>query len=116
MPCVSGTSARRAWLSLTPEPERELPAAVATLRAGGAPVDEAVARERCRIERLVVRARRRRWLDYMREVGALVERRGDSADPAVAHARTIASEVVRNHHGLLLGLPGRYPDLTEGAR
>ena len=52
----------------------------------------------------------------MREVGALVERRGDSADPAVAHARTIASEVVRNHHGLLLGLPGRYPDLTEGAR
>ena len=38
------------------------------------------------------------------------------ADPAVAHAREIAIEVVENHHGLLLGLPGRYPDLARGAR
>ena len=107
---------RRAWLSITPEPERELPAAVAALRAGGTPTAEAAARERRRIERFVVRARRRPWLAYMREVGALIERTASSADPAVTRARAVATEVVQNHHGLLLGLPGRYPDLTKGAR
>ncbi len=82
------TGTRRAWLSITPEPERELPAAVAALRAGGPPTAEAVARERGRIERFVVRARRRPWLAYMREVGALIERPASSTDPAVvARAR-----------------------------
>jgi hypothetical protein len=113
---VVATGTRRAWLSITPEPERELPAAVAALRAGGAPAPEAVARERRRIERFVVRARRRPWLAYMREAGLLVERSAGSTEPAVVHARAVATEVVQNHHGLLLGLPGRYPDLTEGAR
>ena len=32
--------ARGDWLSLTPEPERELPAAVAALRDGGEPPSE----------------------------------------------------------------------------
>ena len=36
----------RAWLSLTPEPERELPDAIATLRAGGRPTAEQIAAER----------------------------------------------------------------------
>jgi hypothetical protein len=109
-------SERHAWLSLTPEPERELPRAVATMRAGAPAAAEAVEREQSRIERVVVRARRRRWLAYMHEVGALIKRSASSADPSVAHARAVAAEVIRNHHGLLLGLPGRYPDLTEGAR
>jgi hypothetical protein len=113
---VPATRTRGAWLSITPEPERELPAAVAALRAGAAPAPEAVARERRRIERFVVRARRRPWLAYMREVGTLLERSASSTDPAVVHASEIAREVVENHHGLLLGLPGRYPDLTKGAR
>ena len=73
-------------------------------------------RERRRMERLVVRARRRPWLAYMREVGALIERRGDSPDPDVVRARAVATEVVQNHHGLLLGLPGRYPDLTRRSK
>jgi hypothetical protein len=113
---VRATRTRRAWLSITPEPERELPAAVAALRAGGPPTLEAVSRERRRAERLVVRARRRPWLAYMREVGSLIERSASTADPAVVSARAITAEVVQNHHGLLLGLPGRYPDLTKGAR
>jgi hypothetical protein len=36
----------RAWLSLTPEPERELPTAIAVLHAGGAPAADDVRRER----------------------------------------------------------------------
>jgi hypothetical protein len=113
---VPAIGTRRAWLSITPEPERELPAAVAALRAGGNPTAEEAARERWRIESFVVRARRRPWLAYIREVGALIERTSSSTDPAVIHARAVATEVVQNHHGLLLGLPGRYPDLTKGAR
>ena len=46
---------RASWLSVTPEPERELPEAVATLAAGRRADDREVARERERIERLVLR-------------------------------------------------------------
>jgi hypothetical protein len=113
---MAAIATRRAWLSITPEPERELPAAVAALRAGAAPSPAGIARERMRVERLVVRARRRPWLAYMLEVGLLVERSAGASDAAVVSARAVATEVVQNHHGLLLGLPGRYPDLTEGAR
>ena len=45
---------RASWLSVTPEPERELPEAVATLTAGHRAPSEAVARERERVERLVL--------------------------------------------------------------
>jgi hypothetical protein len=113
---VSGTRGREAWLSLTPEPERELPASVATLRAGGAPAADAVERERARVERLVVRARSRAWLEYLREVVELIERGGRSNDPQVGRARAVALEVVRNHHDLLVGLPGPAADRTEGER
>jgi len=113
---VSGISGRDAWLSLTPEPERELPAAVATLRAGGPPAGEAAERERTRLERLVVRARRGAWLAYMREVVALIERTDVSSDPDVECARAVALEVVRNHHGLLLGVPGRAAEQTAEER
>jgi hypothetical protein len=110
------TSGRDAWLSLTPEPERELPASVAMLRAGGAPTADAVERERARVERLVVRARSRAWLEYLREVVELIERSGESQDPQVERARSVALEVVRNHHGLLLGLPGSAAEKTAGER
>ena len=49
---VGQFGARHAWLSITPEPERELPAAVAALRAGGTPSGAAVEAERARAERL----------------------------------------------------------------
>ena len=109
-------SGRDAWLSLTPEPERELPVAVATLRADGAPAPDAVARERHRIERLVVRGRQRPWLDYLAEVVTLIENTAAGDDHRVVEARAIAIEVVANHPGLLLGLPGRAAERTADVR
>jgi hypothetical protein len=109
-------SGRDAWLSLTPEPERELPPTVATLRAGGPVTAEEVERERARVERLVVRARHRAWLAYMGTVVALIERAGASCDPRVVRARELARQVVHNHHQLLLGLPGAAADRTAKQR
>ncbi|HYX78737.1 MAG TPA: hypothetical protein VE727_05180 [Solirubrobacterales bacterium] len=114
---MSGTSGRDAWLSLTPEPEQALPDAVATLRIGGRAAAEAAVRgERARVERLVVRARRRTWLAYLREVVDLIEGAGGSVDQEVRRARAVALEVVQNHHGLLLGVPGRAAEETAGDR
>ncbi len=90
--------------------------AVATLRAGGTPSPEAVAQEHDRIERMVVRARHRAWLSYLAEVVGLIESTATSTDPFVADARAIALQVVANHHGLLLGLPGRAAEQTADVR
>ncbi len=98
---------RAAWLSVTPEPERELPLAVATLRRGSRPEPAAVKRERDRIERLLLAGTQRRWLAYLREVIGLIEACRSSADADVCHQRERAIAVISNHHNLLLGLPGR---------
>lgn len=113
---VSTSSARDAWLSLTPEPERELPWAVAALRAAGEPPAGDVARERERVERLVVRGRRGAWLSYMGEVVDLVDGAVPRRDSELGRARAVAAAVVRNHHLLLLGLPGRAAEDTEPDR
>jgi hypothetical protein len=97
--------ARKAWLSLTPEPERELPAAIATLRAGGPPTPEDVERERRRAERLVLRGSRRGWIRWLRETRQLVAENADAAGSE--DARGVALDVIENHHALVLGLPGR---------
>jgi pyrroline-5-carboxylate reductase len=94
----------RAWLALTPEPERELPAALAVLRAGGS-VPE-VEREIERAEALVLRGREPAYLAWLCEAAALAARRADSDDPAVADAARVVRDIVRNQAGLLLGLPG----------
>jgi hypothetical protein len=94
----------RAWLALTPEPERELPAAIAVLRAGGSVPD--VGREMARAEALVLRGSEPAYLAWLREAAELAARRADSDDPAVAHAAGVVRDVVRNQAGLLLGLPG----------
>ncbi|MGW8363248.1 hypothetical protein ACWGK1_22060 [Streptomyces wedmorensis] len=67
------------WLGLTPEPERELPAAVAALRASLGTAHhppparaELAAAERRRVERLVLRGSRHSWLRYLAEATALV--------------------------------------------
>jgi hypothetical protein len=109
-------SGRDAWLSLTSEPERELPATVATLRAGGLVPAEEVERERARVERLVVPARRRAWLAYMGTVVALIEGAGGSSDRRGVRARELARQVVHNHYQLLLGLPGGVADRTAQQR
>jgi hypothetical protein len=88
------TRSRHAWLSITPEPERELPEAVAALRPGGS-----VEAERARIEWLVTRGSRRAWTAYLAEAASLAR----AAPPS--DARSIVLEVIDNHDNLKLGLP-----------
>lgn len=104
------------WLSVTPEPERELPQAVATLVLGAGPPPAAVAGERARIERLVLRGSQRAWLSYLHRVVELIELRAGDPDPEVSRARWRAIAVISNHHNLLLGLPGRSAQLTAADR
>ena len=97
-----GRSRRRdAWLSITPEPELELPEALATLRAGGPPSAALVELERARAERLVMRGTRRAWRRYLAEAMALAV---SSEDPTVADARAVVEDVVHNHNQLELAL------------
>jgi hypothetical protein len=107
---------RAPWLSVTPEPERELPAAVATLRYGSAADANAIADEAERIEQLVLRGGERRWDSYLHDVVLLIDQRAGDADPDVAHARDVAIAVISNHHNLLLALPGRGARRTESDR
>jgi hypothetical protein len=107
---------RPSWLSLTPEPERELPAAVTTLRHGSRPPADQVAAERARIEQLVTRGNERRWLGYLRDVRVLIDQNAASDNPEIVAARARAAAVVANHHNLLLGLPGRAAQRTASER
>src|ERR1700761_5565985 len=107
---------RTAWLSITPEPERELRAAVATLRSGAAPSDGEVAEEAGRIALLITRSGQRQWLRYLHGVLALTEARADSPDPLVRGAADRAAAVLSTHHNLLLALPGAGARLTATDR
>lgn len=107
---------RAAWLSVTPELERELPLAVATMRGRSRPDRAAVRREQQRIERLLLHGGQRRWIAYLREVVVLIDACESSADPDVRHQRARAVEVIANHHNLLLGLPGRGAQWTAPDR
>ena len=93
--------ARHRWLSITPEPELELPEALATLRAGGPPPADLVELERVRAERLVLRGTRRAWRRYLAD--ALVLAR-NSQGVEVAEARAVVEDVVHNHNQLELAL------------
>jgi hypothetical protein len=103
---------RAEWLSVTPEPERELPQAVATLTAGHRAGADDVAAERARVERLVLRGSQRRWLAYLHDVVELIERGSGGGDPDVDTARARATAVIVNHHNLLLGLGGAGARMT----
>jgi hypothetical protein len=98
---VRPLGARHRWLSITPEPELELPEALATLRAGGPPSAALVELERARAERLVMRGTRRAWRRYLAEAVALA---AGSQDAAVAEARAVVEDVVHNHNQLELAL------------
>jgi hypothetical protein len=102
------------WLSLTPEPEFELPAAIATLRYGGEPGPGDLERERARAERLVVRGSRRRWERWLDEARALARSQGD--DPETEEARAAALDVISNHDALKLGLAERAGRGGRGGR
>jgi hypothetical protein len=107
---------REAWLSVTPEPERELPLAVATLRAQRRPHPSAVRDEEDRIEHLLLHGSQRRWIAYLHEVTELTDRAASSTDPDVSLQRARAIAVLANHHNLLLGLPGRGAGWTQSDR
>ena len=102
------------WLSLTPEPELELPAAIATLRYGPEPGPGDLERERARAERLVTRASRRRWDRWLDEARSLAGSRAD--DPATQEARAAAMDVISNHDALKLGLAERAGRGGRGGR
>ena len=109
--------APQSWLSVTPEPERELPEALATLRhEADPPPPGAVREERERIERLILHGRQRDWLAYLTSALDCTERARRSNNPGVVRARAIAREVIANHHNLLLGLPGRAAERTADER
>jgi hypothetical protein len=107
---------RASWLSVTPEPERELPAAVATLERGARPGHGAVAAETARVQRLVLHGSQRSWNRYLHRVVGLIESRAQDPDPDVAEARVLATAVIANHHNLLLALPGPGARKTEADR
>jgi hypothetical protein len=107
---------RVSWLSVTPEPERELPAAVATLRHGRAAPPDAVALERDRIERLVLHGHQREWLSYLHGVVDLIERSSAEGNRELVCARARATVVLANHHNLLLALPGGAAERTAADR
>ncbi|MFG2751503.1 hypothetical protein [Streptomyces xanthophaeus] len=123
------------WLGLTPEPERELPEAVAALRAStkgatapgpqdptgpeaeAGPAADADAdaeaeaeaeadAERRRLERLILRGSRHSWLRYLSEVTDLVTAVAAGTQPGDPDAALLAAEVVLDHHHMLIGLPG----------
>ncbi|MFJ3231026.1 hypothetical protein [Streptomyces sp. NPDC086787] len=114
-------SARRnlAWLGLTPEPEQELPSAVAALRASttDSPRPTALAAaERRHVERLVLRGTQRGWLRYLGEVTELVVAVAEGPRPADPGPALLAGEVVLDHHRMLIGLPGSGYERTAAQR
>jgi len=74
---------------------------LAALRAGGRPSAAQVGLERARAERLVTRGSRRAWRRYLADALALAR---TSEDPAVAEARALVEDVVRNHNNLELAI------------
>jgi hypothetical protein len=102
------TSAGRAWLSLTPEPERDLPGAVASLRLGAPAPAELREEERRRLEGLIVGSRRRafeRWLAEARAL-ALPHAASEPGSELRAAAR-LTLDVIDNHDALRRGLEPR---------
>ncbi|MCZ7462076.1 hypothetical protein [Streptomyces sp. WMMC940] len=108
------------WLGLTPEPERELPPAVAALRTrapgAGAEAREPAAAERRRVERLILHGSERSWLRYLAEVTELVTSVADGTAAGDPGAALVAGEVVLDHHRMLIGMPGSGYDRTAQDR
>jgi hypothetical protein len=107
---------KSAWLSITPEPERELPWAVATLTRRGRPSPRAVAEETARVEHVVLHGSQREWLRYLHGVVELIDATAADTDAEVRQASELASAVISNHHNLLLALPGRGAQLSAADR
>lgn len=111
-------SGRRDWLSITPEPERVLPRAIAALRAGAAPSAEAVEKEREKAEQLVLQGSRKDWIAWLQEAEALARRApaAGGGSEELDRARSDVLAVIRNHNALMLGLSGRVAPVTALAQ
>jgi hypothetical protein len=97
---------RQGWLSITPEPEGELPAAIATLRAGGEADPAAVRAERDRAARLITRGRRGAYERWLAEARSLTDAPAPNDEDA-REAADVAGDVLENHDALALGLTPR---------
>ena len=112
---MSGQHGKRViWLGLTPEPERELPEAVAALRALESGTRQDTDAEVRRIRHLILHGTQRTWLRYLADVTALVQR--GSAHPHTARTALSAAETVLDHHRMLIGLPGSAYDRVAADR
>lgn len=106
---------RLCWLGLTPEPERDLPLALAVLRAGGTPEPAALLRQRQHAERVVLRGKDKTWLAYIQAAADHVPAQ-PPRDPVLRDAAVVVAEVVLNHHRLLAGMPGQAYDTVAPER
>ena len=113
---ASRLGGRSTWLSITPEPERELPRVAATLAQRGSPSPRAVADETARVEQLVLHGSQRDWLRYLHGLVELIDSTAADADADVQLARARAAAVISNHHNLLLALPGRGAHISAADR
>jgi hypothetical protein len=103
---------RLAWLALTPEPERELPQAVAVLRGGSV----SLAQEHRRVQKLILHGTARSWRGYLREVCDLIRALPQPLAPDCRRSALLAGEVLLEHHRMLIGLPGPGYRETEADR
>jgi hypothetical protein len=104
---VAGGRPRDAWLFLTPEVEREVPALLARL-AGD---ERLAAAESGRIEALIHRGSAAGWFAYLRECRIRLERaHAAGADPEAARRLAL---VLREQHLLAPGVPRLRPPERE---
>jgi hypothetical protein len=101
---------RLTWLALTPEPERELPAAVACLRGAS------VTSEHRRVQQLILHGTARSWRRYLHEVCDLIRSLPQQPGPTRRSSALLAGEVLLEHHRMLIGLPGPGYRETEADR
>ncbi|CDO88228.1 hypothetical protein AWC29_20955 [Mycobacterium triplex] len=100
-----------AWLGLTPEPERSLPALLAGLQG-----EATVSRERNNVTRLILRGTNRRWLRYLDRAAQLALDVAGGTREGDPHLALAVAHVVLDHDRMLIGLPGDAYDRTAERR
>jgi hypothetical protein len=104
------TTAGTAWLSLTPEPERNLPELLSLLDQSSETLEDD------RISRIVLRGTSRRWLRYLDRAAAVALEVADGTRDADPELALTVVDVVLEHDRMLIGLPGRAYHRTAARR
>jgi hypothetical protein len=102
---VTGVAAADRWLFLTPEPEVELPAAVAALAAALSEPARGEREETALVEAIVLHGEYAEWLAYLRDRRVLLERYLERFGPDALAGHVV--DVLNNHHQLALTVPDR---------